>query len=105
MRDIEREAETKAEGEAGSLQGAIMPWAKGRCLTTEPLRCQQLAFMSLLYMPDPAQMLCTHVFLKTIHFTDEETEVNNIVVAGLKFELKQYGSKGHTAFLPIFMEV
>ena len=39
MRDTEREAETQAEGEAGSLQGAprgtqsrdpgVMPWAKG----------------------------------------------------------------------------
>ena len=46
MRDTEREAETQAEGEAGSLQGArcrtgswdpgITPWAKGRCSTTEP---------------------------------------------------------------------
>ena len=39
MRDTEKEAETQAEGEAGSMQGAqrgtrsqvstIMPWAKG----------------------------------------------------------------------------
>ena len=39
MRDTEREAETQAEGEAGSIQGArcgtrsrvsrIMPWAEG----------------------------------------------------------------------------
>ena len=48
MRDAEREAETQAEGEAGSLQGAQwgtrsqdpgnIPWAKGRCLTAEPPR-------------------------------------------------------------------
>ena len=41
MRDTEREAETQAEGEAGSMQGApcgtrsrdpwITTWAKGRC--------------------------------------------------------------------------
>ena len=48
MRDPQREAETQAEGEAGSMQGAqrgtrsrvsrIMPWAKGRHQTTEPLQ-------------------------------------------------------------------
>ena len=47
--EAEREAETQAEGEAGSMQGArcgtpswvsrIMTWAKGGCSTTEPLRC------------------------------------------------------------------
>ena len=41
--ETKREAETEAEGEAGSLQGAwcgteIMTWAKGRCSTTEPPR-------------------------------------------------------------------
>ena len=46
MRHTEREAETQAEGEAGSLQGAqcgtrfwdpgIVPWAKGGRSTTEP---------------------------------------------------------------------
>ena len=46
MRDREREAETQAEGEAGSLQGVqhgtqswvsrIRPRAKGRCQTPEP---------------------------------------------------------------------
>ena len=45
----EREAETQAEGESGSMQGAqgrtrsrdpgIMPWAKGRRPTTEPPTC------------------------------------------------------------------
>ena len=46
--ETEREAETQAEGEAGSMQGArcgtrsrvsmIMPWAEGRCSTAEPPR-------------------------------------------------------------------
>ena len=46
MRDPEREAETQAEGEAGSLQGAwcgtrsqdpgMRPWAEGRWSTAEP---------------------------------------------------------------------
>ena len=50
MRDTQREAETQAEGEAGSMQGApcgtqsrdsrITPWAKGRCQTAEPPRDQ-----------------------------------------------------------------
>ena len=49
MRDTERDAETKAEGEAGFPQGTqcrtasqdpgITPWVKGRCSTTEPPRC------------------------------------------------------------------
>ena len=48
MRDTEREAETQAEGEAGSMPGTrcrtrfwdsrTAPWAKGRCQTTEPPR-------------------------------------------------------------------
>ena len=48
MRDREREAETQAEGEASSRQGApcgtqsqdskIMPWAKGRRQTAKPPR-------------------------------------------------------------------
>ena len=46
MRETQREAETQAEGEAGSMQGAqygtgsrvsrITPWAKGRCSTAKP---------------------------------------------------------------------
>ena len=46
MRERERQAETQAEREAGSMQGApcgtrsqyprITPWAKGRCSTAEP---------------------------------------------------------------------
>ena len=53
-RHAEREAETKAEGEAGSLQGAqcrtqfqdpgITLWAKGRCSTNEPPRRPPLFF-------------------------------------------------------------
>ena len=49
MRDIEKEAVTQAEGEAGSMQGArygtpsrdsgITPRAEGRCSTAEPPRC------------------------------------------------------------------
>ena len=49
MRDTEREAETQAEGEAGSMQGTwcgtpsrdsgIMLWAEGRRSTAEPPRC------------------------------------------------------------------
>ena len=35
MRDTEWEAETQAEGEAGP---GMMPWATGRCSTTEPPR-------------------------------------------------------------------
>ena len=52
MRGTEREAETQAEGEAGSLSGAqygtwsqnsgITPWAKGRCSTAEPPRRPQV---------------------------------------------------------------
>ena len=48
MRDIQREAETQAEEEAGSSQGAlcgtpswvsrITPWAEGICSTAEPPR-------------------------------------------------------------------
>ena len=48
MRDTEREAETRAEGEAGSLQGAqcrtrsqdpeVTTWTEGRRSTAEPLR-------------------------------------------------------------------
>ena len=47
-REREREAETQEEGEAGSMLGArcgtrswdsrMVPWAKGRCQTAEPLR-------------------------------------------------------------------
>ena len=49
MKDTEREAETQAEGQAGSMQGArcgtwsqdseITPWAEGSRSTAEPLRC------------------------------------------------------------------
>ena len=49
MRDTEREAETQAEGEAGSMQGArrgtgfqvsrIMPWAEGGAKPLSHLGC------------------------------------------------------------------
>ena len=49
MRDPEREAETQAEGETGSLRGprrgtrfrdpGVTPWAEGRCSTAEPPWC------------------------------------------------------------------
>ena len=49
MKDTNREAETQAEGEAGSLRGVwcgarsrdsgIMPWAEGRRSTAKPPRC------------------------------------------------------------------
>ena len=48
-RHTERGRERQAEGEAGSLWGAqygtrswdpgVMPWAEGRCFTTDPPRC------------------------------------------------------------------
>ena len=48
IHERQKEAETQAEGEAGSTQGAqcvtrsqiprIMPWAEGRCQTAEPPR-------------------------------------------------------------------
>ena len=51
MRDTQREAETQAERKAGSMLGdqcrtrsqdpRITPCAKGRCSTTEPLRCPE----------------------------------------------------------------
>ena len=58
MRDTEtgREAETQAEGEAGSVQGArrgtrsrvsrIRPWAEGRHPTAEPPRDPQNNFQN-----------------------------------------------------------
>ena len=58
MTDTEREAETQAEGEAGSMQGAwwgtwsqdpgTTTWAKERCSTTEPPRCPSLVLYLLL---------------------------------------------------------
>ena len=57
-----REAETQAEGEAGSLWGAwwetpsqdpgIMIWAKGRCSTPEPpgCPCPKIFMYGLVYM-------------------------------------------------------
>ena len=59
-RHREREAETQAEGEAGSMQGArcgtgsrdsrITPWAKGRRQTTEPPRDLLLSAFQSAFM-------------------------------------------------------
>ena len=61
MRDTEKEAETQAEGEAGSLQEAqcgtrsqdprIMTRAKGRCPFTEPLRHPWTNFLRDFSLP------------------------------------------------------
>ena len=54
MRDTQREAETQAEGEAGSLQEpdaelhpgpGITPWAEDRCSTAEPPRHSKSFFI------------------------------------------------------------
>ena len=60
MRGTEREAETQAEGEAGSIQGArcgtgsrdsgIMPWAEGRCSTAEPPRWPSKSIFWISYL-------------------------------------------------------
>ena len=57
MSDREREAETQAEGEAGSMQGTacgtqsrdsgIMPWAEGSCSTAEPPGCPNYRYFIL----------------------------------------------------------
>ena len=54
----EREAETQAEGEAGSMQGArrgtgsrvsrITPWAEGRGSTAEPPRCPYFSLFKFI---------------------------------------------------------
>ena len=73
MRDREREAETQAEGEAGSMQGAqcgtcsqdsrIMPWAEGRHQTAEPSRDpSNVTFIHLLSIwKVPGRVLGTRV--------------------------------------------
>ena len=58
MRHREREAETQAAGEAGSLRGArcgtrsrdpgIMPWAEGRCSTAEPPGAPEMPCTTIL---------------------------------------------------------
>ena len=55
QRERERDAETQAEGEAGSMQGAwrgirsqvsrIVPWAKGRRQTAVPPRDPSLSYI------------------------------------------------------------
>ena len=57
MIDIEREAETQAEGEAGSMPGArrgtrsqdyrIIPWAKGRREPAEPPRYRLALYLAV----------------------------------------------------------
>ena len=63
MIESEREAETQAEGEAGSMQGAqretrtrvsrTTPWARGRRQTAEPPRDSPL--WGVLKKPAPSQ--------------------------------------------------
>ena len=66
MRDIQRETEVEAEGEASSLWGArcrnqsrnsgITPWAKGRCSTTEPSRSPNFfIFKHFIYLRESEQ--------------------------------------------------
>ena len=61
MRDTEREAETQAEGEAGSMQGArhgtlswvsrIMPWAKGGAKPLSHWGCPIfIYFLNFIYL-------------------------------------------------------
>ena len=71
MRDTRREVETYIEGEAGSLWGAwcrtrsqdpgTMPWAKGRCSTTEPPRCPS-GIASKLFLSSGVSII-THLTL------------------------------------------
>ena len=106
MRDIQREAETQAEGEAGSRLGSqfrITPWAKGRRTATEPPRrpnnilligCQQLMFpicliIIIFFNQDSVYMLCEHLanvllrdlsitYLIWLHLTSKhQTEFQN----------------------------
>ena len=78
MRDTqrEREAETQAEGKAGSPRGAwcetrsqdpgITIWAKGRCSTTEPPRCpQHMYFEFIKWYCDVGLVLCLRFFSST----------------------------------------
>ena len=55
MEDTQREAETQAEGEAGSLRGSqdpgIMPWAQGRRSTAEPPRSPSAPFLYIHPLP------------------------------------------------------
>ena len=58
IHESQREAETQAEGEAGSPWGGwhgtrswdqVTPWAEGRCSTSEPPRCPNL--LNVLKIP------------------------------------------------------
>ena len=60
MRNTQREVETQAEGEAGSMLGAqrgtrlrvsrIMPWAKGSAKLLSHPGCQILIFLNYYYL-------------------------------------------------------
>ena len=74
MRDTEREAETQAEGEAGSMQGAqcgtrsqdprIPPWAEGGAKLLGYLACPKSIFLSSLSELMDKSCFSTHVYLK-----------------------------------------
>ena len=72
---IDREAETQAEGEAGSVPGArhgtrspdsrITPWAKGRDQTAEPPRDpMSLVSKVAVLLPSSKLMKCLKMFEK-----------------------------------------
>ena len=73
MRQTHTEAETQAEGKAGSLWGPlcgtqsqdpkITPWAKGRRSTTEPSRCPQRNLLRYLGFGVPGWLGQLHVKL------------------------------------------
>ena len=77
MRDTQREAETQAEGEAGSTQGAqrgtqsqvsrIRPWAEGSTKLLSHLGCPQVCFLSvflLFYFSSFRTQLKCHILRK-----------------------------------------
>ena len=79
MRDIERERERQAEGEAGSMQGArcatgsrdskIMPWAKGRSQTAEPPGVTKILF----------QIPLVHIMFYSHNYYSYKWCLNNII--------------------------
>ena len=79
MRDTQREAETQAEEEAGSLQGAwcgtqsedpgITPWAEGRWSTAEPPRHPRMS----TFKSDVTQVPFTKVLPSSTPMTNGET--------------------------------
>ena len=70
MRDTQREAETQAEGEAGSMQGArwgtrsqvprITPWAEGSAKLLSQQACPLLTF-SMAFISGPSMQLSIRV--------------------------------------------